>query len=233
MRYPPPDSPQNITPPDDVDPGSDEDFSDSEEIGYHGASSDPLFGFLLIIAVSIGLIPLINAGAADMRYTLAWGLMAGFGVLAWLLGTTTRIDQEKPDNLAWGLALGALLGVLLLGFGGGLLRELTELMFAGFSAGTLLAFLVFVMPAAETLFFRGVFQHTRAFWLTGLACTVWGVVLFFPLINRGPLPLVAGVILLMANMIYSYVRQRNGLAAAWLAQITVNILAFFVPFVLL
>jgi hypothetical protein len=31
-------------------------------------------------------------------------------------------------------------------------------------------------------------------------------------------------------MTYSYVRQRNGLAAAWAAQIVVNLLVMFLPF---
>jgi hypothetical protein len=30
-------------------------------------------------------------------------------------------------------------------------------------------------------------------------------------------------------MIYSYVRQRNGLAAAWLCQIVVNVVVLFLP----
>jgi hypothetical protein len=31
------------------------------------------------------------------------------------------------------------------------------------------------------------------------------------------------------NLIYSYVRQRNGLAAAWICQIVANIVLLFLP----
>src|SRR5262245_7915246 len=51
-------------------------------VTYRGATSDPVFGYLIAIALSVGLTPLLPSGA-DLRYTLAWGVMAGFGVLAW------------------------------------------------------------------------------------------------------------------------------------------------------
>jgi hypothetical protein len=49
------------------------------------------------------------------------------------------------------------------------------------------------------------------------------------LININALPLIAGFMLLMANMLYGYVHDRNGLAAAWVCQITIHLLLFFVP----
>jgi membrane protease YdiL (CAAX protease family) len=217
---------------DDDDLADDEHFDngDDEDRPHRRMSTDPIFGVLLAGAISIGLIPLIEAGAFEMRYTLSWSLLAFFGVLSWLLGSSTRIGQEKPENLAWGIALGLILGLPLLAFASGMLAELTGLMFQDMSIGALLAYLVFVIPLAETLFFRGVLQDARPFWMTGVICTLWGVVLFFPLVNRGPFPLIVAVILLMANMMYSYVRERNGLAAAWLCQIVVHFAVFFVPF---
>jgi membrane protease YdiL (CAAX protease family) len=85
------------------------------------------------------------------------------------------------------------------------------------------------MPLSETLFFRGVFQQTRAFWETAIYCTVFQFILFFPMMNQGPYPLIIGVGLVMANLMYGYVRDRNGLAAAWICQITVNLVLFFIP----
>jgi membrane protease YdiL (CAAX protease family) len=89
---------------------------------------------------------------------------------------------------------------------------------------------MFVMPLAETLFFRSLLQSSRAFWLPAVICTVWQFVLFFPLINRGPLPLILAFVMLMANLLYGYVRNRNGLAAAWICQMTVNLVLLFFPF---
>src|SRR5689334_6909788 len=45
-------------------------------VAYRGATSDPVFGYLIAIALGVGLTPLLPAGA-DLRYTLAWGVMAG------------------------------------------------------------------------------------------------------------------------------------------------------------
>ena len=101
------------------------------------------------------------------------------------------------------------------------------------SPGTLLAYLVFVMPLAETLFFRGVLQQNRAFWMVGLMGSLFSAAVFLPTLDIGRFPVVAVVIALalaMMNMTYSYVKQRNGLAAAWLCQIIVNMVLIFIPF---
>jgi membrane protease YdiL (CAAX protease family) len=208
-----------------------DEYEDNENgpMTFRNASGDPLFGLLIAAAVSIGLTPLIGTDA-DMRYTLCWALLALFGVTSWLIGNGPRIDQEKPDNLAWGMAFGLILGLPVLAFGGSTLSEITELIFRDMKSGTVLAYLVFVMPLAETLFFRGLMQENSTFWITGLISTAWSLVLFFPLMNRGPYPLIGAVIFLGANTMYSYVRERNGLAAAWLCQISVNIMVFFIPF---
>jgi hypothetical protein len=214
-----------------VEPIPDVDRDAAADTTYRGSAGDPAFGLLLAGAVSIGLTPFISAGSTDLRYTLTWAMLAGFGVLSWLFGSTARIGQERPENLAWGTVFALILGVPLLAFGGVSLNEATALMFPGMGIGAVLAYLVFVMPLAETLFFRGAMQEHRRFWAVGLIATLWNLVLFFPLIDRAALPLIIGVMLTMANIMYSYVRERNGLAAAWMCQILVNLLIFFVPVV--
>ncbi len=204
-------------------------------VAYRGATSDPFFGFLIAIALSVGLIPLLPDNA-DLRFTLAWGALAGVSVLAWLLGSSDRIGQEHPENIAWGLVYGLMFGVPFLIF----LREpilipATEDMFPRFSVGTLLAYLVFVMPISETLFFRGLLQSQLVFWVVGILAALWNIVLFFPVmwqeVTQFPaVALVIAVTLLMMNMIYVYVRERNGLAAAWVCQIVANLLMLFIPF---
>lgn len=222
------------------DPEDDEDDIDSDDdlaalntpIRYRGATNDPTFGFLIALALSIGLSPLITSGDIDLRYSLSWSVLAVFGVLAWLFGNTARVGQETPDNLIWGVSFGLILGAPLLAFGGGTLTTAVEMLFGSMSTGTLLAYLVFVMPLAETLFFRGILQENRVFWVVGLMGTLWSVVLFFPLMDLQAYPIVGFVIclvLLMMNLIYSYVRQRNGLAAAWMCQLVVNLILIFLP----
>lgn len=205
------------------------------------AGSDPAFGYIVAVALAAGLSPLIP-GNADIRYIVVWGVLAAFGVLAWLFGQMARIEDETPENLGWGAVFGVIIGLPLLMVGSGALATTARLLFrahAGgevlpLSAGSVLAFLIFVQPLAETLFFRGVLQDYRPFWLVGLLATLWSVLLFFPMLSVGEYPLVGlvlAVALLMMNLIYSYVRRRNGLAAAWVCQIVANFILLFIPFV--
>ncbi|HEX2618524.1 MAG TPA: CPBP family glutamic-type intramembrane protease [Phototrophicaceae bacterium] len=215
----------------DVDDGDDE--YEPGQVRYRGATNDPVFGFLIALALSIGLSPLIASSSAELRYTLAWGVLAVFGVLAWLFGNTARIGQETLDNAIWGGSFGLILGAPLLAFGGGTLTTAVGMLFGTMNVGTLLAYLVFVMPLAETLFFRGILQEQRPFWVVGLMGSLWSVVLFFPMMDLRRFPVVAFVIcltLVMMNVMYSYVRERNGLAAAWICQIVVNLVLVLLPF---
>ncbi|MBZ0278993.1 MAG: CPBP family intramembrane metalloprotease [Anaerolineae bacterium] len=226
----PPPQPENAAEPDYESP-----FADPQQrrtIAYRGSANDPVFGYLIVIALSVGLTPLI-ADNPDLRYAILWMVMAGFGVLAWLMGSSARISQETPENLVWGVAFGIIVSVPLLMVGGSLLTETTARLFPKMGAGSVLVFLVFAMPLAETLFFRGVLQETRAFWMVGLMSSLWSVLVLFPLLEVNKFPAVAviiGTAFLMMNITYSYVRQRNGLAAAWICQIAVNLVLLFLPF---
>lgn len=207
---------------------------------YRASGNDATFGFLIVVALAIGLTPLLPT-YADMRYTIVWALMAGFGVLAWLLGSMMRIEQESPNDLAWGVIFGLIIGAPLLLIGGSILATSVELLFRSsiegailpMPPGVVLAYLVFAQPLAETLFFRGVLQETRPFWLVAILSTIWSLVLFAPMLDLANFPgvgILVGVALVLMNVMYSYVRDRNGLAAAWLCQITVNIVLLFIPY---
>ncbi len=197
-------------------------------------ATDPFFGFIIATGLSIGLTPLLPE-SVEFRYALAWGALAGVSVLSWLLGTMERIDRESPDDIGWGILFGVLLGIPFLVFlNEHVLAPTADRLFPEMSPGSLLAFLVFVMPLAETLFFRGLLQGQLAFWIVGLLATLWNVVLFFPVMWEAVtlLPAVSAVIavlLLMMNWLYVYVRVRNGLAAAWMCQIVANLIIFYVP----
>lgn len=202
-----------------------------DPVNYRGATNDPVFGYLIALALSVGLVPLIPTDPA-LRYTLIWGVMAGFGVLAWLLGKSARIWTETPENLGWGVIFGLIIGVPFLMVGGSTLQQTAERFFLNMTPGEALAFLVFVMPLAETLFFRGVLQEQRAFWMVGLLSSLWSALVFLPMLDVRRFPavtLIIGTALIMMNVIYSYVRQRNGLTAAWLCQIVVNLVLLFLP----
>ncbi len=201
---------------------------------YRGGTGDPAFGFLLALALSIGLTPMLPQNA-DLRYTLAWGSLAGVSIVGWLLGNAERIGQEMPEDIAWGIGFGLLAGTLFLLFGGDVLSKTSHLIFPGMTAGTLLAYLIFVAPLAETLFFRGVLQRTLDFWVVGLLAGLWNIILFFPVmwadVLKGPaVAIVIAISFVTMNLLYSYVRERNGLAAAWLCQIVGLMMTVFIPF---
>ncbi len=235
-----PSDPPLAAPIPSTEPASTVEAPEREPVQYRGTGSDPTFGYLLAVALSVGLLPLIPR-SADLRYTLVWGLLALFGVVSWLFGTTTRIEREKVENLAWGVVFGLIVAAPLLLVGGSTLTTTVHLMFqTGIGAdihllpsGAVLAYLVFVMPLAETLFFRGLMQQNRSFWLVGMLSSIFSVVLFIPMLEVAAYPVVAFIIstaLIMINLIYAYVRQRNGLAAAWVCQIVVNLVLLFLPY---
>ena len=205
--------------------------------GQYRGASDPLFGFIIAAALSVGLIPLLP-DSVELRYTLAWGALTGVSVLSWLLGNMERIGQERPDNLGWGILYGVMLGIPFLVFlSEQILGPASDRLFPGMSPGGLLAFLVFVMPIAETLFFRGLLQGQLAFWIVGLLAALWNIVLFFPVmwgaVTEYPaVTAVIALLLLLMNLLYVYVRDRNGLAAAWVCQIVANLIILYLPFLI-
>ncbi len=216
-----------------------EDEASENVVEYRAAGSDTLFGYLIAMALCIGLTPLIP-GNADLRLVLSWGALAFFGVLAWLLGSTARIGEEQPENLLWGVIFGLIVAAPIFLIGSDTLATTVQLIFrtgiegavVSLPRGVTLAMLVFVMPLGETLFFRGMMQVNRSFLFVGGLASLWSMALFFPALDVGRFPAVAviiGVALMMINVVYSYVRQRNGLAAAWLCQITVNLVVLFIP----
>jgi hypothetical protein len=202
-----------------------------EPVLTRSTTNDPLFGYLIALALCVGLMPVIPSDPA-LRYSLLWGLIAAFGVIAWLLGTSARVGPDTIENLSWAVIFGLIIGVPFLIVGGSTLRQTTQTLFRGMTTGEVLAYLVFVMPLGETLFFRGVLQESRAFWVVGIMSSVWSGLVFFPMLDVQRFPAVVitiGAALLVMNMIYSYIRQRNGLAAAWLCQIVVNLALLFAP----
>jgi membrane protease YdiL (CAAX protease family) len=203
---------------------------------YRGSGGDPVFGFLLAIAVSVGLTPILPA-QSDLRYTLAWGALAAVSVLAWLLGSFERIAQEKPGNLLWGIIYGLLVSVPFVLFFFNVFQAAAALIFPAYGAGTLLAYLIFVMPLAETLFFRGLLQPRLEIWFAGGLGGLWSIVLFFPvmwgeILEAPAVAIFLAIGLLAMNLMYSYIRERHGLAAAWLGQIVANLVLIFLPAVL-
>jgi len=80
-----------------------------------------------------------------------------------------------------------------------------------------------------------VMQQNLPFWIVGGLGGLWSVILYFPvmwgeLLTAPAVAIFLGIVLLMVNLLYGYVHDRNGMAAAWLCQIVSGLLLLFFPF---
>jgi hypothetical protein len=195
------------------------------------ANVDPVFIYLVLMALSLGLTPLANQNPLE-RYTILWTLLT-LGGLYWVVtsGSGLRIGLQVND-LIWGGVWGIVLGTPLLLIGANVLSQTSVQMFVGLPVGAVFQSTVYVMSLAETLFFRGMMQQSRSWPVTAGLATAWSVLLFFPTLDLADYPMLAviiGTLFAMLSALYSYVRQRNGLAAAWLCQVVVSVLWLVVP----
>jgi hypothetical protein len=188
---------------------------------------DPAFAYIILLILA--LLGLTNL-AADVRYTLLWSLLTLVGLLAIILD---KVSIEAPNvrNLLIGLGFGAMVGVPLMAVGAPQLQRISLSVFGRLPDSAVFQVLAFTMPLAETLYFRGAFQAARGLIFASAAGAAWSTALFFPQLEVLKFPFVAFVIalsFLIANFVYSYVRERFGLFASWSCQIAVNLLLLFV-----
>jgi hypothetical protein len=195
---------------------------------------DPAFAYLLLIAVALGLVPLIP-DQADLRYTIAWLAMIVVGGVAWFSQQRAPLAEPDPRAIGWGAVFGLLLAIPFLLLGGGLLARTASLMFGELGIGTVLAYAVFVIPPAETLFLRGMIQRSFRLPAAIAMATLWHLVLFFPvfwsqILENAAVGLAIALALAVTNAVFTYVSQRDGLLAAWACQTVVWFLIIFLPF---
>lgn len=207
----------------DVDEEADE-LDESERL----LTFDPLFiyGIALVVTVlGLGGMPL------ETRLTLVWTALSLLGVLAILVD---EIDVPRPTvrDLAIGIGYAALVGVPLLVIGNPQLRRIAADLFSGMSATSVFLLLIFAMPAAETLFFRGVFLASRGLLMSALAGGVWSCLLLLAGLNVTAYPFVAlviGAALIALNFLYSYLAAVYNVFSAWACQIAMNALLLWLP----
>ncbi|NDJ77801.1 MAG: hypothetical protein GYB65_16245 [Chloroflexi bacterium] len=195
---------------------------------------DPVLGYILVMAFSVGLTPL----HPNLRYIVLWSCLAVMGGMAYLLGSGIQFRVDDPVDLLVGLGLGLLAGGALMMVGVDILATTSERLFndgrpndAMLDTWVFQA-VVFVMPLSETLFFRGAMQRVHPIPVVTLLATAWAMLMFFPNLELGDTPMVGVVIgsaLVLVNFLYSYVQERNGLAASFLCQITASALLLLAP----
>jgi hypothetical protein len=195
---------------------------------------DPVFGYIMALALSVGLTPL----QANVRYVALWAFLAAMGGMAFVLGSGIRFKVTDPGDLLVGIGLGVFTGGALLLVGGDTLATVSERLFSGGDEDNVLLdtwifqALVFVMPVAETLFFRGAMQRIHSMPSVAVLASIWSMLMFFPNLGLAETPVVGvvfGTAIVLLNFLYGYVHWRNGLAASFFCQITAGTLLLLVP----
>ncbi|MCE7949339.1 MAG: hypothetical protein DYG88_18115 [Chloroflexi bacterium CFX4] len=229
---PAPQPPEPATVADETGAADDaaEDFEDDEafEDDERLLTLDPLFiyGIALVVTVlGLGGMPL------EARLTLVWTAIAGVGLMAILVD---EIEVLRPSvrDLAIGVGYATLVGVPILVIGSSQLGRIAADLFSGMSPTTIFLLLVFAMPTAETLFFRGAFQASRGLIFAGAAAGIWSCLLLLAGLTVTAYPLVAiviGVAILALNFLYSYLAAVYNLFTAWACQIAMNALLLWLP----
>lgn len=195
---------------------------------------DPVFGYILAMALSIGLTPI----QTNLRYVLLWAFLALMGGVSFMLGSGKQTHSADPGDLLWGIGLGVFVGGSLMMVGIDTLQVTSNRLFnAGQEGSTLLntwvfQATVFAMPISESLFFRGTMQRVHPLPVVALLSSVWSMLMFFPNLGLGDTPAVGAVIgtaLVVLNFLYSYVHFRHGLAASFFCQLTAGSLLLLAP----
>jgi hypothetical protein len=192
---------------------------------------DPMFAYMVLMALSFGLVQLATTHPIG-RYSILWTLLAVVGIAAVMLRRDPLTITLPVNDLLWGLGWGSVVGLPLLLLGAGLLSEVSARIYVGMPDGAVFQSIVFVMVPVETVFFRGLLQEKQSLLVTAMLASGWGILMFFPTMDvfgYWSIALIAGTFLIMLNVFYSYIRQRNGLTAAWICQTIVSLAWLFVP----
>lgn len=195
---------------------------------------DPIFGYVMAMALSIGLTPAPD----NTRYVVLWAALALMGATAFVLGSGIRVKVTDPGDLLWGMGLGLITGGGLMLVGWDTMAVTAERLFAmGQDDSALLNTWIFqatafVMPLSESLFFRGAMQRVHGIPTVALLASAWSMLMFFPNLGLSETPVVGFVIgtaLVVLNFLYSYVNYRHGLAASIVCQVVAGTLLLLVP----
>lgn len=195
---------------------------------------DPIFALMIVGAIAVGLLPV----EANVRYVILWTLLGGIGLVGYMLGNSARLTDTSPQDLRAGLTIGFAIGAPFLIVMGGALSTVSERMFDVDNVPSeimdtwVLMAVLFVIPAVESLFFRGVLQQVHNLFVTAALATAWSLLIFYPhmdLDNASSVAVSIGLFFTLLNFLYGWIRFRNGLAAAWGCQIIAGGFIWFLP----
>jgi hypothetical protein len=186
---------------------------------------DPYLAFAIFVAVGMATWSL----GQSVRLTLAWLTLL---VLALVYGSGQKVQFSYTlQDLARGAVVALLIAVPVCLVVGDFLTATSQRLFAPDSILSLLWGVVFLMPAVEALYFRGLVYREKGLWPSVLLYAGAGVVYFLPVTWDGHLPILAALIggMALVGFVYSYVRAMHGLAASLVCQATVHCVFFVLP----
>jgi hypothetical protein len=199
-----------------------------------GDRVDPLIALFFYLALALGTA---WAGVTvPARYTFLWTLLIGLGAVLTLIDSLQTVGTMSSSNMVWGLGIGLVLGLPLFILAREGLAATTQALYPDFALPALFQSLVIVGPIGETLFFRGVLQEKRGVISSILGAGLNYLIFFFPLLIIGVPAILVGAGLFYLTIlaaVYSYVRSRYGITAAFVCQATINLMLFFLPFAIL
>jgi hypothetical protein len=204
-----------------------EGFDDEDEDDTPLTIDPALIYIVLVVAILIGL----NGFPVDARFMLVWSALALVAVLA-IIVDNIELSRPRLRDFVFGVGYGGAIAFSLLVVGAPQLRRVSLDIFGAENHAAIFQMLAFTMPFAETLFFRGALQATRGMLFTSLAAGFWTVILFFPYLNvlqYPPVAFVFGIAFIFVSFLYSYLRGKVSLYAAWSCQITINLVLLFLP----
>lgn len=192
---------------------------------------DPVYPFVLYLALTLGTYLIGLTGL--WRYTLLWTVLIALGVFFTLVDAPGDRLEMSSASLGWGVSFGLVFSLPLLILVRTGLSDMVGVLFAGFDVGVLFQSAVLISPVGESLFFRGAFQERRGLLASILGAGLGGLALYWPATAGQPVFLLAvAIFTTVLATIYSFVRTRYGLAAAFICQMTVNLMLLFIPGVL-
>ncbi len=194
---------------------------------------DPLIALFFYLALALGTA---WAGLnVPSRYTLLWTVLIGLGAVLTLIDAVQSVGTMASGNMIWGLGIGLVLGLPLFILAREGLSATTEALYPDFTLPALFQSLVIVGPIGETLFLRGALQEKRGVVSSILGAGLNHLIFFFPLLIAGVPAILVGAGLFYLTIlaaVYSYVRSRYGITAAFVCQATINLMLFFLPVML-
>jgi membrane protease YdiL (CAAX protease family) len=202
----------------------------SAVIGPALEAFDPLYALALYLAAALGTWGVITD--IETRYTALWCLMLVLG------GTLTLVDSRRSrrgvtsSNLVVGAGIAFVIGLPLLVVAAQGLRQTSIVLFPYAKLPTLFQTMILLAPLGETVFFRGVLQERRGFVASVIGAGLGTLLFYWPAGVAGEsvsVVVAVTVFLTVLAGLYSYVRQRYGLAAAYVCQVLLNLLLLFAP----